>query len=248
MALRAVLFDLWETLINDTPERAQPRRIWRSTTVRDVLRRHEFEADLDEVQAALDATTTALTELHDDGIDLGSEGRAQLFIERLTGQTGRAAPRAAADDLEAVVTAMPLDMAPIAAPYAVETVSALKTMGLATALVCNAGFTTAPHLRLMLKHYGLLQHLDVLVFSDELRVAKPDARIFTAALEGLRLPASECAFVGDNPHTDIFGAQSAGLFAVQVGGKSRDGIVPDARIERLQQLLALLEEEPRLSV
>src|SRR5690606_40427689 len=97
------------------------------------------------------------------------------------------------------------------------------------------------HLLPVLAHYGLSPHLDVMVFSDQLGYAKPDPRIFHRALDGLGLTAADCAFVGDNPHTDIHGAQSAGLFAVQVGAKQRDGVTPDARIEDLTELLGVLE-------
>jgi HAD superfamily hydrolase (TIGR01509 family) len=139
--------------------------------------------------------------------------------------------------LTQVIAAMPLDLAPQLAADAVETVFAIREQGLKTALVSNAGFTTAPNLRLLLDHYGLSELFDVLVFSDELEIAKPDPRIFKQALAGLGLRPAECAFVGDNPHTDISGALSAGLFTVQIGTKSLDGVRPDARIDSLSQLI-----------
>jgi HAD superfamily hydrolase (TIGR01509 family) len=165
-------------------------------------------------------------------------------MSELQAQAGRQPPVAALDDVEEAITAMPLEIAPALAPFAVETVAAIKARGLATALVCNAGFTTAPHLLPMLAHYGLSPCLDVMVFSDELGFAKPDARIFAKALEGIGVAAAECAFVGDNPHTDIGGAQAVGLFAVQVGGKRRDGIVPNVRIDDLSELLDVLRAFP----
>jgi HAD superfamily hydrolase (TIGR01509 family) len=240
MQIKGVLFDLWETLINDTPERAMPRRVWRSERVRGILAEHGFEVEVEVVQSALDASTAALTRLHDTGTDLDSVGRAHLFIDQLEMVSEGRAPESAVPELEAAITAMPLDMAPRLAMHAVEALSAIKARGIATALVCNAGFTTAPHLRPMLEHYGLLPHLDELVFSDELQIAKPDPRIFKRALEAIRLSAGECAFIGDNPHTDIGGALGCGLFTVQIGAKVRDGITPHARIDALDELLAAL--------
>ena len=239
--LRAVLFDLWETLINDKPERAQPRRVWRGGAVQEVLRKHRAEVPLESIHAALDASSGELTRLHDSGKDLEAGGRARLFMTQLELHTNAAAPEEAVAELEAVITSMPLEVAPLAAPFAVETVAAIKRRGWATALVCNAGFTTTPHLLPMLEHYGLREHLDVMVFSDEMCIAKPDARIFARALEGVDFGASECAFVGDNPHTDIAGSQAVGLFAVQVGRKEREGVSPDARIDDLSELMGVLE-------
>jgi FMN phosphatase YigB (HAD superfamily) len=247
MPFKAVLFDLWETLINDTHERAQPRRVWRTGEVQTVLSRHGFEVETEPVQAALDACGYALNALHDEGKDLGRGGRARLFLDQLELAAAVRGPEAALDELEDVITSMPLDMAPRPANHAVEAVVGLKALGVATALVCNAGFTTAAHLRPLLAHYDLLAHLDVQVFSDELEIAKPDPRIFAAALEGLGLEAADCAFVGDNPHTDIWGALNAGLYTVQVGAKMRDGVTPHARIESLEELLPALGYPPVVS-
>ena len=244
--LRGVLFDLWETLIYDRPERSQPRRAWRTAAVEAVLRENGFEAAAAEISPVLDAASSALTQLHDQGRDLDAIGRSHLFLDLLDAATGRRAPRQAANALLDVIAAMPLDLAPRPAPDALAVLRGLKAAGLAIGLVSNAGFTTAPNLRRLLDHYDLLQSFDVLVFSDEHRVAKPNARIFQAALDGLGLAASEAAFVGDSPYNDIAGATSAGLFAVQVGSKARDGIQPRARIQDLAELIPTLRDHALL--
>ena len=246
MLLRAVLFDLWETLINDVPERSQPRRLWRTRAVRDVLLAHGRDIAEGDVLVSLDATTVALTRMHDTGRDTDSLGRAVLFAQELETRTGEAPPASAMAEIEDAITCMPLDMAPRLAEDAVETVATLKQRGLALALVCNAGFTTAPHLRVMLEHYGLLPHFDTLVFSDELRIAKPDARILSARRwTASPSRAAECAFIGDNPHTDISGAIAAGLFRrFSIGAKVRDGITPHARVDGLSELIGVLETAP----
>jgi putative hydrolase of the HAD superfamily len=244
MRFKGVLFDLWETLIVDRKECSQPRRAWRTEGVRSVISAYGFEIDYEEVASALDTASRELTQLHDRGLDVDATGRAHLFMDTLDLATGRRAPREATVDLLEVIAAMPLDLAPQLATDAIETVCAIREQDLKTALVSNAGFTTAPNLRLLLDHYGLSEHFDVLVFSDELEIAKPDPRIFKQALAGLGLHAADCAFVGDNPHADISGALSAGLFTVQIGAKSLDGIQPHARIDSLSQLIPALAVAP----
>jgi HAD superfamily hydrolase (TIGR01509 family) len=240
MPLKAVLFDLWETLILDRPDRNQPRRAWRSQAVQTVLLDHGFDVDQEAIRAALDATTFALTSLHDEGLDLSVEGRADLFLSQLDVTAARPAPRSAAKALHDVIASMPLELAPHLAPHAAETLTSLRQMGLGLGLVSNAGMTTAPNLRLMLAHYEIDALFDVMVFSDEVLLAKPDRRIFTAALDRLGHDAADCAFVGDSPHNDVLGATQAGIFAVQIGAKVREGITPPARIDSLAELIPAL--------
>jgi HAD superfamily hydrolase (TIGR01509 family) len=248
MPLKAVLFDLWETLIQDRPDRAHPRRVWRIEAVHGVFARHGFDIDFMAIGSALDATNVSLTQLHDKGLDVDADGRATMLIEILERQSGLRAPAAAAGELLEVISSMPVDKAPHLAEGAVETLTALRALGMATALVSNAGMTTAPNLRLLMRHHGIEELFDVLVFSDELQLAKPDPRIFHAAARGLSVEAADCAFVGDNPHNDVAGALAAGMFAVQIGVKTRDGVTatPHARIDALAELIPALQAESQL--
>ena len=45
--------------------------------------------------------------------------------------------------------------------------------------------------------YDGLEHFDVVVLSQDLRIRKPDPRIYEIALERLGLPAQRCVFVDD---------------------------------------------------
>ncbi len=249
MPLKAVLFDLWETLIEDTHELARPRRAWRIDAVHAIFLRHHFEIDQTRIGTALDATNMALTRLHDKGRDVDGPGRATLLIDILEEQGGQRAPDSVADELLETIAAMPLDKAPRLAGGAIETLTSLRELGLATALVSNAGLTTAPNLRLVIRHYGIEDLFDCLLFSDELQIAKPDPRIFHAAARDLSVDPADCAFVGDNPHNDVAGSQAVGMFAVQIGDKVRDGVtsVPGLRINSLLELIPGLRAQAQIS-
>jgi HAD superfamily hydrolase (TIGR01509 family) len=249
MPIKAVLFDLWETLIHDSADRAHPRRVWRIEAVHGIFERHGFDIDYTAIGAALDATNVSLTRLHDEGRDVDAPGRATMLLDILEQQSGRRAPDSATDELLDTIAAMPLDKAPHLAPGALETLTALRELGMATALVSNAGMTTAPNLRLMMRHYAIEDLFDGLLFSDELQLAKPDPRIFHTAARDLGLEAEECAFVGDNPHNDVAGSLAVGMFAVQIGAKVRDGVtaVPCVRIDTLFELIPALEAEAGLT-
>ena len=78
------------------------------------------------------------------------------------------------------------------------------------------------------------------MFSGRAAAGEAGERIFDHALSALGLTADVCAFVGDAPHNDVFGAQNAGLFTVQFGDKAHDTISPDARIFDMAELLPTL--------
>lgn len=52
------------------------------------------------------------------------------------------------------------------------------------------------------------------IASGEIKVTKPDARIFTEASASLDLPLEACAYVGDRVRTDAVGAHDAGMLGI----------------------------------
>jgi HAD superfamily hydrolase (TIGR01458 family) len=78
-------------------------------------------------------------------------------------------------------------------------------------------------------------------------VGKPSPGFFAAALDGLGVPASDAAMVGDDVETDIGGAQRCGMQGILVRtGKFREetlagsGICPDFVIDSVADLPDLL--------
>lgn len=90
------------------------------------------------------------------------------------------------------------------------------------------------------------QRFEVVVISEEVGFAKPDARIFERALAMMDLPPKdEVLMVGDNLLADIEGAASFGLDTcwLNLGGRASSGAVdPTYEIHELSQLRQLLEE------
>ena len=79
MRLRAVLFDLWETLIHDSPEHARARQVWRSENVCAALRDAGRDLDIDAVDLALRKAMADLANLQNEGLDVSSRKRAELY-------------------------------------------------------------------------------------------------------------------------------------------------------------------------
>jgi putative hydrolase of the HAD superfamily len=86
----------------------------------------------------------------------------------------------------------------------------------------------------------LIHHFESITISGEVGIGKPDAQIFEAAMDALKVPAGAALMVGNSLKRDIAGAQRAGLRAIWVnrpGFEPRDDIAPDIEIKNLLELL-----------
>ncbi len=81
--------------------------------------------------------------------------------------------------------------------------------------IITNGFTSLQQTRL--ERTGLRDHFDLLIISEEVGVAKPDARIFDYALAQAGNPSRDrVLMVGDTAESDIRGGVNAGLATLLV--------------------------------
>jgi putative hydrolase of the HAD superfamily len=107
---------------------------------------------------------------------------------------------------------------------------ALRGRGFKTGLVANSWPDPARLLRADLEAFGLAQHFDVIVFSEEVGFRKPRPEIFLYALAQLGVEPENAMFVGDRLDTDVQGAAQVGMATVQALWFRADvtpGIEPD---------------------
>ncbi len=86
---------------------------------------------------------------------------------------------------------------------------------------------------------GIAGWFDQIVISGDLGFGKPDPRVYRETLSRLGASAGEVIMIGNSLHSDIQGAQQAGLRAVWVnrsGAAREDGIVPDWEVPDLNEL------------
>lgn len=99
-----------------------------------------------------------------------------------------------------------------AAPGAHALLRGLRQRGLRTGMVSNFDH----RLPAILAGLDLARLLDVVVVPADVGAAKPDARIFLAALARLGVAPAAALYVGDDADDDIAGATAAGLRALDV--------------------------------
>lgn len=98
----------------------------------------------------------------------------------------------------------------IASPGAIDLVASLRERGVKTGVITNG----PPSQHVKIDALGLRPHLDTIVVSEEVGVAKPDRAIFDLALDRLDVSPFDAWFIGDHPVNDVMGAHAAGLDAI----------------------------------
>ena len=88
---------------------------------------------------------------------------------------------------------------------------------------------------------GITDYFELVVTSETTGFKKPDPRIFYHALEQLNAEASTCLMIGDNPNSDILGAQRAAIDQVYFNPEGKTSpILATYEIRHLQELEQLL--------
>ncbi|WP_443946777.1 HAD family hydrolase [Pedobacter sp. AW1-32] len=104
-----------------------------------------------------------------------------------------------------------------------ETLSALKNNSISTTnILSNTGFIRGKTLRKVVYHLGIDCFIDFQLYSDEVRMSKPNPGFFQLMLDGINrdihsdIKLSEILHVGDNPVADIGGAEAAGIHSLLI--------------------------------
>jgi putative hydrolase of the HAD superfamily len=130
------------------------------------------------------------------------------------------------------------------APYALETLQKLRSCALPLILISNGN---AMYQRKKIKNYHLASFFDAIFIEEEFGVAKPDPRIFLAALNHLHMAAQETWMIGDDLAFDIAASQRLGIFAIwcdpaRSGLPEGTAIHPDQIIHELPEIFDLLSD------
>lgn len=250
--LRAVAFDLWETLITDTPELSRRQERLRMSRMEEILARRGHGAVADRIEYAYRALWHKCQELYwSSDVDIPCRRQIEHFLDEL--QLDPASfDEAMLAELEHAYANAAVDVLPATVNGAPETLRELKARGFGIGLISNTGRTPGYALRGILDALELSPSIDVMVFSNEHGSCKPQPSIFEALRRGLGVPYDEMMFVGDNLYVDVHGAQKCGMLGVHFAPAVRGTaiappvdhgleIIPDARVTELHDLLHVVD-------
>jgi putative hydrolase of the HAD superfamily len=196
VTIRAVIFDLYGTLVPEFPA-------------------EEFYATVDHMAVTLGAPVEAFREEWNRTAPLRQTGAFAAMDDNV---------RAIAADLgmgEPTDERLREALRPRAEMYvrwfhprpsAVETLTELKGRGFGTALISMC----APDTPAMWHASPFSGLVDVEVFSSEVGLRKPDPAIYAYAYERLGVEPSECLYCGDGAYGELTGAAALGMTAVEI--------------------------------
>jgi putative hydrolase of the HAD superfamily len=237
--LNTATFDLWQTLIIDTPEVSRPRRDRRLNGILEVLNRAGYRYSMDDLVRASRSSFRILDAIRDKDLkDVTFDEQIDIYIKELDpALEGTIAPEARAGIVREYIDSY-IEHPPSVDEHAVDVLAKVQAMGLKLGLICNTGATPGMTQRVFLAEKGIAQFFDVLVFSDEERLSKPAPEIFHLTLKRLSARAEETVHIGDHGLNDVVGAKKAGLRAIWIrrDAKAEPAVAPDVSVDTLREI------------
>lgn len=215
--LKAVTFDFWQTLFMSPDEELNTAR--RVADLVSGLAGSGHCVPPEDVRAALDACRRlTMDRQYYEGTDLGPEEQVTWIVQRLGIDPDPDLVACLVPPYISLLLSNPPQLLPGARP-AVEALAGRYRL----AIICNTGATPGSVLRTILEREGLTSRFTVALFSNELRLAKPNPIVFRRALAELGVYPEEAVHVGDDVITDVGGAKRAGMRAIWFNSRGAIG-------------------------
>ncbi len=246
MTIKAVTFDLWDTIVHDDSD--ERKRAAKGLRTKREERRHQVWEALNE-QAPIDPGQVSLAydtaeagfnvvwkECHinwtvDQRLRVVLNGLGRSLGEerfaRLVEAHGRMEVEVAPDPIEGIGEALE----DLAGRYKLSIVS-------------DAIVTPGTGLREILEQYDLKKHFSGFAFSDEVGHSKPHRSMFDTAAAQLGVDVTEIVHIGDRDHNDVKGPHAIGAKAVlfvATRPDDRDSTTADAICEHHKDLPDIID-------
>lgn len=210
----AITFDCWSTLITDLSwEGTVEARI---SALVEIAGREGVLLDPERARELIEGSWQQHVDAWRRGELYGPKGASRWCLTQLGIDD-----RKLADELAEAIGTSASKSGTRVIEGAPEAIRMVRDSGIATALICDTGFTPGRQVRKYLSEHGL--ELDHYFFSDEVGAPKPYPAIFEAALEATKADASKTIHIGDLRRTDVAGARAVGMSTIRFAGVHDDG-------------------------
>lgn len=264
-SVKAVTFDLWETLLLENNGWNLRRTNARCESLTQTLDKFGVKISVKQLALAFKKMTPWLESVWETNTDVTHLDQIRFIIK--TASNGLVTIKEEwIDDLSSAYVSPFLEVAPYLNPDARRVLKWLKHRNKLVGLICNTGLTPGYGLRMFLRMEDIAQYFDLMLFSDEVGVRKPNPEIFQMATKRLKVKPFEIVHVGDNLKSDVWGAKNAGLKAIylstevgrdriaesdptslvsisrKINNLTKDQIVPDKTITSLAMAIEAIQE------
>jgi HAD superfamily hydrolase (TIGR01549 family) len=230
MSYRAILFDLFDTLVSfdrsRLPELSINGRVIRSTAgkLHEAFRPFAPEVELGRFVDALMWSWQEAERIRNENYrEVAAPERLGFLIERLGLE-----PAALGDEAMSTLLATHMRELSKAIVFPAHHGPLLRALRERYRLAVVSNFDYTPTARGVLEREGIADVFDIILVSDEVGWRKPKPLIFEAALERLEVAAGEALFVGDRIDIDVAGAQGVGMGSAWINPEGT-AVPPDVR-------------------
>lgn len=122
-------------------------------------------------------------------------------------------------------------------PATMSTLDTLRGKRLKLGLISNCSEETA----LMWRQQPMSTRFRAAIFSSDVGLLKPDPRIYKLACEDLRVKPENCVYVGDNADEELAGAKTLGMRAIRTVEHREGPAWAGETVKKLSDLIDLLE-------
>ena len=250
--IKAISFDLWQTLILENKELGRSRSELRIREVNRALEKDGHKFSVSVLFNAYKGGASECSAIQSRGMDISFREKIRIFVDRIEQGLWDNLSDSAKSDVTIAYDQSFFKWPPPIQIDAEDVLRDLKNRGYLLAIISNTGMTSGRTFREYLRELGIKDYFNTMIFSDEVGFAKPSTTIFELALKDMKVEASEVVHVGDDQNNDISGAKLAGMKAIWMpaavgpNGESDFYAVPpkpaaDVTISKLREIIEVIK-------
>ncbi|HUW42704.1 MAG TPA: HAD-IA family hydrolase [Thermoplasmata archaeon] len=235
--LKALTFDLWDTLIQEVPRKNPTLGKVRVKEMRSKLRTLGHDFPIEAMERAYRRSGEYCDEVWARKKDLPVDDHLLFMLNCIDPKLPSELGKKEYETIRGIYVGTLLKHPPVLMEDAAPTLHSLRARGYRIGLISNTGRTPGDILRVILKRLSIDQYFDCMTFSNEVLIRKPKKEIFQHTLKQMHVAPRHSMHIGDDPEADYDGAKGIGMKAVLLDRWKEH----DANGETIRSLSDLLE-------
>jgi putative hydrolase of the HAD superfamily len=218
--IKAVSFDFWTTLYDETEEN------WKKSTEKriDILKKLSDKYDIKIIKNELvnifkqeqEAFYNIWKYQHRT---LTTEERINFTLDKLNLSLENGESQKLIDKYSRII----FDYPPLLAPNIKNLLEYLNNEGFIVGIISDTGYASGKILKELMEMDGILKYFKAFSFSDETGVAKPHIKAYSRIMKDFKIDnPKHILHIGDLERTDISGAINAGMFSCRYIGLTKN--------------------------